>query len=190
MRCPTLLFLLSCVILRGQVLVSMDLLPSSGTSPEVGKGLNAFTWNIHICGVGAAKPVAFDIIRINFPEVRPYSNTQVSLLLSKQVSKSLPVRIVNGLGFASAATGVGITLDKVVNKSPSELGTALTAIGLAIPAVTTLIVKQEPNYNIPNLPPDTINLALNACGDYTTLSPKGTLQVVPSRRVDPLAAAN
>jgi hypothetical protein len=182
-----ILIAVSANILCSQVLVSMDLLPSSGTSPEVGKGLNAFTWNIHACGIGASKPVPFDVVRMNFPEVRLYSNTQVSLILSQRVAKSLPVRIVNDLGFASAATGAGVTLDKTVNKSPSQLGTILTAVGLAIPAVTTLIVKQTPNYSIPNLPPNTITLSLNTCDDYTSLAPKGVAVVpLPSRRVDPL----
>ncbi len=187
MKCQWLLLILCSIFCRGQVLVSMDLLPVSGTSPEVGKGLGASTLNIHVCGVGNSKPVPYDVVRMQFQEYRPYSNTQANLILSTRISKSLPARILQYSGYSTAAVGIGVTVEQKLTKSPSWLGPGLAAAGLAVPAIQALVTKQVPNYSIPNLPPDIFSFALNTCGDFTTLSPQTVIPFgIPARRVDPL----
>lgn len=100
---------------------------------------------------------------------------------------SWQARSLKIMGYTSAGAGTVTTIEEKIQKSPSWLGPALTAGGLAVPLIQATLQKAIPAYAIPNLPPNTISLGLNQCDDYTSLAPKGVApQTLSSRRIDPL----
>jgi hypothetical protein len=180
-----LLFSTTC--LSAQILVSMDIMTSVGTAPQVGRGTGAYTVNIHVTGLGP-NPVPFTLVRQAFPEIRIYSITQGTLILTTRVEQSLPARVSKYLGYSGAVSGIGVTIEEKLKRSPSWLGPGITAAGLAIPGIQAMVIKKIPNYTITNAPPDIITLAPNQGAEYTWLCARGTLPAptIGQRRVDPI----
>lgn len=172
--------------LDAQVIVSMELLDTQGTRLLYGSGLGAYPWNVHACGAGAA-PVPWDIIRMNFPEVRVYSRDQAETILSQRSTRSAPARTLEITAYLAAAAGLGIQVNSTLKKSSSQVGTVAAISGLAVPVITSLLLKKLPAYVIKNSPPDVLALQVNQCADYTVLAAKGTAPAtILPRRIDPI----
>lgn len=158
---------------------------TDGTAPLVGRGIAAYTVNIHVTPTGPV-PVTFTAIRQWFPEVRFYSMEQGAAILAARVSHSLPVELTRILGFAAGGAGVGVTVVEKISKSPSWFGTVMTVGGLAVPVIESMLSKAAPNYQITNPPPATIRLQAGESGEYTWLCARGNAPVtITARIVDP-----
>lgn len=177
--------LLTLVVANGQVIVSMELV-NSGTTGLLGKGLNAFAWNILACQLGP-RPVPFIAVRLEFPEVRLFSIEQQTDLLAQRVTHSAPARILRYSGFAVGAAGTGLAAYKTYKHSPSQIGPIVTAVGLAIPASMAMLGHPVPSYTISNPAPAVIALPVGACAEYTNLAARGVApNVIPPRRINPI----
>jgi hypothetical protein len=171
-----------------QIKVSMDIMTSAGTAPQIGRGIAAYTLNIHVLGVGTT-PVSFTAVRLKFPEVRIYSMDQGMDILATRVEHSAPVRVSKILGYGAAAFGIGVTMEQKIKNSPSWFGEGLTIGGLAVPVAQAMLARQVPSYQIRNPPPENIILAPGQGAEYTWLCARGSAPVtIPERTVDPIPA--
>jgi len=180
-------FLLCACLLsaHAQVLVSMELMSSKGSAPLVGRGISAYTWNIHACQIGAAVP--FDAVRMNFPEVRLYSLDQQNAILAARVAHSLPAEIAKWGGRIGTGGGVVIQAEAALKKSPSQLGNVISASGLIAQGIVAWAEKDTPRYAISNPVPQKIDLGVGNCADYSALAVYGKApSVLGPRRVDPI----
>ena len=183
------LLLLTALAAHAQVIVSMDLLSGKGAAAQLGRGIGAYTWAVHVCAAGPA-PVSWTLIRMNFPEVRFYSKEQADDILAARVNASFAKRVLNISGYVAAAAGLGIQVENTLHKSPSQLGTAISIGGLAMPVITALATKNVPSYRITDWPPDVIALGTGKCEDYTALAAYGKApETIQPRRIDPLTVA-
>lgn len=181
-------FLFICLSCSAQIIVSMDLMSTKGTSPAIGRGVGAYTWNLHMAPIGAI-PVPFTLIRMNFPEVRLYSRTQQDAILAQRIADSPARHTLKWLGYLSAGAGLGLQINNTLSKSPSQIGTVITLGGLALPVVTTLATSQLPAYAIKDPCPDTIQIPMGGALDCTALANFGKASVsIPPRRIDPITS--
>ena len=177
---------LCAAVVNAQVLVQMQIMPSAGTSPEVGHGIAAYTLNIHVTGIGPQK-VPFTTVRMEFPEVRLYSIEQGADILAMRIEKHPASVIAKWAGYPAVIGGTAVSAANALNKSASQLGPAVTAAGLISALVGTMTSQQIPRYKIANPPPDYIDLKANEQADYTWLCAKGNAPVsIGPRRVDPI----
>jgi|SRR5882724_10424447 len=180
------LIALTAVAARCQVLVSMELMSSKGSAPLVGRGIAAYTWNLHFVQIGP-QGVPFDLVRFNFPEVRLYSLEQTNAILAARVAHSLPAEIAKWGGRIGTGGGVVIQAEAALKKSPSQLGNVISASGLIAQGIVAWAEKDTPKYAISNPVPQKIDLGVGNCADYSALAVFGkAATVVGPRRVDPI----
>lgn len=174
---------------RGQVVVSMDIVPGKALKSQIGIGGAAYPWNLHVCAIGP-QPVPFQAIRLEFPELRFYLADQQTAILATRVSSSAPARLAKAAGYLALAAGVALQANAAFNKSSSQVGTAVsTGAGIAT-AVQALLAKQVPSYQLTDPVPPVISLSQGSCADYTALAAAGHAPVtIKVRRVDPIAPA-